>query len=98
MRETTAQRVFSRLPAGAHTPAVDLAVRGWVGFNAEVTVSWVERRQGGHVDLTSEQVVDLMIDGLLAVLATAGLPEPFLDAVRRELPDRAPERNRAADG
>ena len=87
LRDRAAQRVLRGLPAGATTPVVELAVRGWVGFNAEVALAWVA--QGPEPGLGPAQVVDLMVGSLLATLAVAGVPPEFLDVVRADAREAA---------
>ncbi len=85
LRELSSQRVMAGQPEGAVTPVVELAVRGWAGFNAEVVVSWLERRESGRLDISEDEVVTLMIEGLLATLQAVGLPARFVEGVRAEV-------------
>ncbi len=63
-RRVIADRVLDRTLAFgvARTPAVDLAVRGWIAFVEEVALTWLDRPEMGR-----EQVLDLMVDSLFAI-------------------------------
>jgi AcrR family transcriptional regulator len=71
-RRVNAQRVFDAIAeqGGELTPAVRLAVRGWMGFVEAVGLEWVEKR-----DVPRHEVRALLVQTLgWAVSSAAGAP------------------------
>lgn len=66
-RAAIAERVIEHLDAGALTPLVRNAVRGWIGFVEESTLDWLR-----HGDLDQAALVELQSSALESVLAAAG--------------------------
>ncbi len=95
VRAVSAGYVLAALPPAAVTPVVVMAVKGWVGSNAEISLAWLE---DGQVDL--DEVLGLTVAVLFGTLDAAGVPGPFLAALREQaraaLADRQ-SRTAAAD-
>ncbi|MDV7355856.1 TetR/AcrR family transcriptional regulator [Rhodococcus oxybenzonivorans] len=70
-RAMMSERTLEQLPilGVERTPAVELAVRGWIAYVEEVTISWLRDPQ-----LTREQLIELNVQALPA-LAVAAAPE-----------------------
>jgi len=79
VRAVSVGYVLDALPREAVTPVAALAVRGWVGSNAEISLAWLE---GGEPGI--EEVLRLMVGVLLATLEVAGVPSTFLDSLRQQ--------------
>jgi AcrR family transcriptional regulator len=75
VRQTYVERVLQGLAAEEQAapllPAIRLAVSGWVGFVEAISLSWLEERS-----LTKEQLVELAIQTLLAILNHVHAPSP----------------------
>jgi AcrR family transcriptional regulator len=76
-REVVARRVFAALPPGSQTPLSQLAVRGWIGSNTEMSLGWL--RTG---EPEAAVVVRLMVAVLLGALEAAEIDPPVLAAIR----------------
>jgi AcrR family transcriptional regulator len=73
-RRVNAQRIFDAIAeaGGELTPAVRLAVRGWIGFVEAVTLEWVERRE-----VSRDEVHTLLVQTLgWAIGSAAGTTGP----------------------
>jgi AcrR family transcriptional regulator len=73
-RRISAQRVLDAIAeqGGELTPAVRLAVRGWIGFVEAVSLDWIERRE-----VSREEVRALLVQTLgWAVTSAAAGPRP----------------------
>lgn len=73
-RATIEGWVFEALPDDARTPLARLAVRGWIGSNAEIALVWLEPGSPPLPD-----VVRLMVSALVAALSAAGIDPGTLD-------------------
>lgn len=51
------------------TPAVELAVRGWISFVEEVTIGWLK-----GADISREQLLDIITNALPAIAAATMIP------------------------
>lgn len=66
-RDRVVQRIVTKLgPIDLDGPLLRLAVRGWVAFAEEVTLSWADDPRA-----TEEEILDLLRDSLTAVVARA---------------------------
>ncbi|MGU3431749.1 TetR/AcrR family transcriptional regulator [Actinomycetes bacterium M1A6_2h] len=76
-RSLMAQRTLSELPRLGidRTPQIDLAVRGWIAFVEEVTITWL-----GDPHLTKQELVDLTVHALPAVALPPTLSAELLGA------------------
>jgi AcrR family transcriptional regulator len=74
VRRVMTARILDALPmAGARpTPAVRVAVRGWVGFAEAVSLDWLEHREVSRARLHNLLIATLVA----AVTAAAGGPAP----------------------
>jgi AcrR family transcriptional regulator len=73
-RRVNAQRIFDAISeqGGDLTPAIRLAVRGWIGFVEAVTLDWAEKRE-----ISRDEVRALLVQTLgWAVSSAAGAPWP----------------------
>mgnify|MGYP002652509275 CR=1 FL=1 len=62
-RSQLSARITEHLPTVDIDPAVlDLAIRGWIAFVEEITISWLQRPT-----VTEEQLLDLYVDALAGV-------------------------------
>lgn len=62
-RSLLVDRIFEHLPFGGEiTPRVRLAVRGWVAFVEEVTLTWLQ-----DPELNREELIDLHVQSLPAL-------------------------------
>jgi AcrR family transcriptional regulator len=71
-RRISAQRILDAIAeqGGELTPAVRMAVRGWIGFVEAVSLDWVEKRE-----VARDDVRDLLVQTLgWAVTSAAGGP------------------------
>jgi len=76
VRAATAARIVAGLGPAADTPAVRVAVDGWLWAIDGAVLSWVEH----HRDLSADQLRDVLLAGLAGALAGAGVQ--LADAVR----------------
>ena len=70
MRQTVVDRVLCDLPASSVTPAVRVAVRGWIGFIEACAVAWLREPA-----MRRDQVLELMAATLHAALHAAAPEE-----------------------
>ncbi|MDQ1202280.1 TetR/AcrR family transcriptional regulator [Rhodococcus sp. SORGH_AS_0303] len=72
-RDVMVERTVSQLPllGVERTPRIALAVRGWVAFCEEVTITWLNQE-----DLSRDELIELLVHALPAVaLPTADTTE-----------------------
>jgi AcrR family transcriptional regulator len=63
-REQVLERALAGLPLeGEPSPALRLAVRGWIGFVEAASLDWIDRRQ-----LTREELRDLFVQAFVATV------------------------------
>ena len=63
------------------TPAVHLAVRGWIAFVEDTTIEWLRNPQ-----ITREEFIDLAVGALPAVVVVAGAPAEAVPEVHSPVP------------
>lgn len=63
-RDVMVERTVGQLPllGIATTPRIELAIRGWVAFCEEVTITWLSRE-----DLDRDELIELLVHALPAV-------------------------------
>ena len=68
-RDIMAKRTLDQLPkiGLTRTPQVELAVRGWIAFVEEATISWLRAPA-----ITREELIDLTVQSLPALALAAG--------------------------
>ena len=57
------------------TPTIDLAVRGWIAFVEEATITWLRNPQ-----ITRDELIDLNVNALPAVALAPGMISALLGA------------------
>lgn len=73
-REQVLERALGSLPlAGKPSPALRVAVRGWIGFVEGASLDWLE-----HRDLTREQLRDLLVHAFVTMLQAVHAVDPSL--------------------
>ena len=68
-RELTIRRFLEGMELREPSPAVRVALQGWIGFVEEASLAWLERREPSR-----EELVRLLVDVLTAALVAAGEP------------------------
>jgi AcrR family transcriptional regulator len=66
VRAAMAARILAALPVPEVTPAIRIAVRGWVGFAEAASLEWLERR-----DLERAELRNLLVQALTGVVREA---------------------------
>jgi AcrR family transcriptional regulator len=85
-REQVLERALSSLPlAGKPSPALRVAVRGWIGFVEGASLDWLE-----HRDLTREQLRDLLVHAFVTMLQAVHAVDPSLRLDPDALADGSP--------
>ena len=65
VRRTIRERILGGLGIRRPSPRLRITVAGWVGLVEAASLDWLE-----HDDLDGERLVDLLVDGLVALLAS----------------------------
>ncbi|KAA0022535.1 TetR/AcrR family transcriptional regulator [Antrihabitans cavernicola] len=75
-RAEIARRTIAHLPIPPHVSAArtDLAVRGWIAFIEEATVSWLKDPQ-----ITRDELIDMNVQALPTLTLSPGLAAALLD-------------------
>ncbi|TQF65561.1 TetR/AcrR family transcriptional regulator [Rhodococcus spelaei] len=78
-RATMASRIVTRLPSIGIEPdhRIELAVRGWIAFVEEATISWL---RDPHI--TREELIDLIVTALPAVAMSAASAAALLGTAK----------------
>jgi AcrR family transcriptional regulator len=66
VRAAMARRILDDVAEGEPTPAIRIAVRGWVGFAEAASLEWLERGE-----LSREELRELLIRALTGAVAAA---------------------------
>ncbi|MFD4182213.1 TetR/AcrR family transcriptional regulator [Rhodococcus sp. NPDC058514] len=76
-RATMAERITAQLPRIGIEPGprITLAVRGWIAFVEEATISWLT-----DPEITREELIELIVTALPAVAISAGAVGSMLGA------------------
>lgn len=73
-RARALERALGSLPlAGKPSPALRVAVRGWIGFVEGASLDWLD-----HGDLTREQLRDLLVHAFVTMLQAVHAVDPSL--------------------
>ena len=71
-REQVLEHALESLPlAGEPSPALRVAVRGWIGFVEGASLDWLD-----HRDLTREQLRDLLVHAFVTMLQAVHAVDP----------------------
>jgi len=65
VRRTIRERILEGLRIPEPAPRLRITITGWVGLVEAASLDWLE-----HDDLDGERLVDLLVDGLVALLAS----------------------------
>jgi hypothetical protein len=64
VRRTIRERILDGLGIPQPSPRLRITITGWVGLVEAASLDWLE-----HDDVDRERLVDLLVDGLTALLA-----------------------------
>lgn len=73
-RRRGVDRVLDGLGVAEPRPALVIAIRGWIGFFEEATLSWLDRRE-----LTADQLLELLVAALRSALRDARAIDPEVE-------------------
>jgi hypothetical protein len=67
VRAAMAARLLADVPGAGASPALRVAIRGWLGFVEAASLDWLD-----HGELTRAELRDLLVATLTGALAAAG--------------------------
>lgn len=70
-RAVIVRRILDQLEAPGASPALNVAIRGWIGLVEESTLAWLAESAGGDAPITREQLVTLLQESLVDLLTRA---------------------------